>query len=48
MFAPKGKHEQSNRWRVTTAVLGLALAVPVLVVLTGFQEPDSTHLFGST
>jgi hypothetical protein len=28
----EGKHECSNRWRLTTAVLGLALAVPVLVV----------------
>jgi hypothetical protein len=24
------------------------LAVPVLVVTTGFQQPDSTGLFGST
>jgi hypothetical protein len=30
----EGKYERSNRWCCTTAVLGLALAVPVLVVAT--------------
>jgi hypothetical protein len=35
----RGKHERSNRWRLTTAVLGLALAVAVLVVATGFHKP---------
>jgi hypothetical protein len=44
----EGKHERSNRWRFMTAVVGLALAVPVLVVVTGFQEPDPTGLFGWT
>jgi hypothetical protein len=43
----EGKHERSNRWRLTTSS-GLALAVLVLVVTTGFPEPDSTCLFGST
>jgi hypothetical protein len=34
----EGKHERSNRWRLTTAVLGLALAAPVLALATGFRE----------
>jgi hypothetical protein len=44
----RSKHERSNRWCLTTAVLSPALAVPVLVVATGFQDRDSTGLFGST
>jgi hypothetical protein len=44
----RSKHERSNRWRLMTAVVGLALAVPVLVVATGLQEPDSPRLFGWT
>jgi hypothetical protein len=39
----RGKHERSDRWRLTTAVLGLALAVPVLVVATGFDKPASAE-----
>ena len=44
----EGKHERSNRWRLMTVVVGLVLAVPVLVVVTGLQEPDPTGLFGWT
>ena len=43
----KGKHERSNRWRLMTTVIGLAVAVAVLVV-TAPQEPDPTGLFGWT
>jgi hypothetical protein len=35
----RGKHERSNRWRLTAAVLGLALSVSVLAVATGFHTP---------
>jgi hypothetical protein len=44
----EGEHERSNRWCLTTAVVGFALAVLVLVVTTGLPTPDSTCLFGST
>jgi hypothetical protein len=44
----EGKHERRSRWRLMTAVVGLVLAVPVLVVATGLQEPDSPRLFGWT
>jgi hypothetical protein len=37
----KGRHERSSRRRLMTAVLGLALAVPILVVATGFDRPAS-------
>jgi hypothetical protein len=41
MFSVRGKHERRSRWRLATAVAGLALAVPVLVVATGFHKPAS-------
>jgi hypothetical protein len=44
----EGKHERSNHWCLTTAVLGPGLALLMLVVATEFQEPDSPHLFSST
>ncbi len=40
-FTTRAKHERRNRWRLTTAVFDLALAVPVLMVATGFQKPAS-------
>jgi hypothetical protein len=38
MLTAKGRHERRSRWRLTTAVLSLALAVPALVFATSFNE----------
>jgi hypothetical protein len=44
----EGKHERSNRWCCTTAVLGLHWPCRCWWRRQVFQEPDSTCLFGST
>ncbi len=41
MLAARGKPEPRNRWRLMPAGLALALAVPVLVLVAGFNKPAS-------
>lgn len=48
ILALRGKHERSKRWRLTTAVLVLALAVPVLVFATSFHQPASADTVNTT
>jgi hypothetical protein len=44
IFPAKGAHQRSNRWRLTIAILGLALAVPALVMVTSFHQPASAAI----
>jgi hypothetical protein len=44
IFPAKGKHERSNRRRLTIAILGLALAVPALVMVTSLHQPASAAI----